>query len=347
MSELEQPHNPEDIAQQPEQSINVTSLKKIDMSREDYDLYVELDPGDPRVTELLSQYSIIPGESVIVSATDPEHPENNILRVVATGEDSFTTNRSLTNELEARLLDTNGDAERIIPNDDIEELGDLALGAAGIEAPSAAVEREKDPFDYLRNLLPPVTRPDKQPADHDYLLGSQEEYEQVLASLQLTPKEQEQQKYYDRFVTEENKQASQETLAESLKVNPEIGRVLREAGIDATSMEAVNAIRENADVRYEVAKHFARKLGDMVLQDPRGFGWRVEENRPDNLKEDPLTGKKMMSRDYVVSLALKMLDGEFSMSNEDDSFTRDPDGRVAVAQHRDAARRLLMGKSWQ
>lgn len=227
------------------------------------------------------------------------------------------------------------------------ELGDVALAGSGIEAPGAAEERVKDPFDYLRTLLPPVTRPDKQPADHDYLLGSQEEYERVLASLQLTPKEQEQQKYYDRFVTEENKQASQETLAESLKVNPEIGRVLREAGIDATSMEAVNAIRENADVRYEVAKHFARKLGDMVLQDPRGFGWRVEENRPDNLKEDPLTGKKMMSRDYVVSLALKMLDGEFSMSNEDDSFTRDPDGRVAVAQHRDAARRLLMGKSWQ
>lgn len=227
------------------------------------------------------------------------------------------------------------------------ELGDIALAGAGVEAPIAAEEREKDPFDYLRNLLPPVTRPDKQPANLDHLYGSQEEYERVLASLQLTGKEQEQQKYYDRFVTEENKQGSQEVLTESLKANPEIGRVLREAGIDVTSIEAVNEIRENANVRFEVAKHFAQKLGDMVMKDPRGFGWRVEENRPDNLKEDPLTGKKMMSRDYVVSLALKMLDGEFSVSNEDDSFTRDPDGRVAVAQHRDAARRLLMGKSWQ
>jgi hypothetical protein len=227
------------------------------------------------------------------------------------------------------------------------EIGDVALAGAGIEAPDAVEERKKDPFDYLRNLLPPVTRPDKQPANLDHLYGSQEEYERVLASLQLTRKEQEQQKYYDRFVTEENKRVSRETLMESLRANPEIGRVLREAGIDATSMEAVNAIRENADVRFEVAKHFAQKLGDMVMKDPHGFGWRVEENRPDNLKEDPLTGKKMMSRDYVVSLTLKMLDGEFSVSNEDDSFIRDPDGRVAVAQHRDAARRLLREASWQ
>ncbi|MNQ96121.1 hypothetical protein D3C85_1117130 [compost metagenome] len=227
------------------------------------------------------------------------------------------------------------------------EIGDVALAGAGIEAPGVAHEREKDPFDYLRSLLPPVTRPDKQPANLDHLYGSQEEYERVLAELQLTRKEQEQQKYYDRFVTEENKQASRETLVDSLKMNPEIGRVLHEVGIDASSMEAVNAIRENADVRYAVAKYFAQKLDDMVMKDPHGFGWRVEENRPDNLKEDPLTGKKMMSRDYVVSLVLKMLDGEFSVSNEDDSFTRDSDGRVAVAQHRDAARRLLMGKSWQ
>jgi hypothetical protein len=347
MSELEQPHNPEDIAQQTEQSFDVTSLKKIDMSREDYDLYAELDPDDPRVAELLSQYNIAPGEAIIVSATDLEHPENNILRVVATGEDSFTTNRYLTNELEARLLDTDSDAERIVPNDDIEELGDLALGAAGVNDPGAVMEREKDPFNYLRDLLPPVTRPGQETPGYDYLFGTDEEHEQAIVGLQLTRKEQEQQKYYDRFVTEENKQASQEVLTESLKSNHEIGRVLREAGIDATSMEAVNAIRENADIRYEVAKYFAQKLDDMVMKDPHGFGWRVEENRPDNLKEDPLTGKKMMSRDYVVSLALKMLGGEFSVSNEDDSFTRDPDGRVAVAQHRHATLRLLMGKSWQ
>ena len=222
------------------------------------------------------------------------------------------------------------------------ELGDAALAGAGIEAPGAVVERERGPFDYLRTLLPPVTRPDRQPVSHDYLLGSQEEYEKVLAELQLTPKEQEQQKYYDRFVTEENKQVSRETLAESLKVNPEIGRILREAGLDAASMDAVNAIRENADVRYEVAKYYRQKLEDRAIQDPQAFGWRVADNMPNNLKEDQQRpGHKMMSRDYVVSLALKMLGGEFSDNHADDWLDRDETGRVVLGQHRDATRQIL------
>lgn len=222
------------------------------------------------------------------------------------------------------------------------ELGDAALAGAGVEAPGAVAERERDPFDYLRTLLPPVTRPDKQPASHDYLLGSQEEYERVLAGLQLTDEEQKQQKYYDTFVTEKNKKVSQETLAESLKANPEVGRVLREAGIDASSVDAVNAIRENADVRYEVAKYYRQKLEDRAIQDPQAFGWRVADNMPNNLKEDQQRpGRKMMSRDYVVSLALKMLGGEFSDNHADDWLDRDETGRVVLGQHRDATRQIL------
>lgn len=222
------------------------------------------------------------------------------------------------------------------------EIGDVALAGAGIEAPKVFEEHEKSPYDYLRTLLPPVTRPDKQPANLDHLYGSQEEYERVLASLQLTDEEQKQQKYYDTFVTEKNKKVSQETLAESLKVNPEVGRVLREAGIDANSVDAVNAIRENADVRYEVAKYYRQKLEDRAIQDPLAFGWRVADNMPNNLKEDQQRpGHKMMSRDYVVSLALKMLGGEFSDSHADDWLDRDETGRVVLGQHRDATRQIL------
>lgn len=221
------------------------------------------------------------------------------------------------------------------------ELGDVALGAVGVEAPSGAGERENDPFDYLRELLPPVTRPERQTPDYDYLYGTDEEHQQGIADLQLTRKEQEQQKYYDRFVTAENKQASQATLAESFKVNPEIRRILHEAGIDATSVEAVDQIRENASIRYEVARYFAQKLNDKVIQEPQAFGWRVADNMPNNLKEDPQTGRKMMSRDYVVSLVMKMFGGEYSDRNEDDDFERDETGRVIMGQHRDAARQIL------
>ena len=222
------------------------------------------------------------------------------------------------------------------------DMGEVALGAAGIEAPVVADERDKDPRDYLRHLLPPVIRPDRQPSSYDYLFGTDEEQEQALAGLQLTRQEQEQQKYYDRFVTDENRQTSRETLRESLRKNPALERVLREAGIEATSMNAVDAIRENADVRYSVARYFAQKLDDMVLNDPHGFGWRIEQNSPDNLKEDQQTGTKMMSRDYVISLTLKMLDGEFSERHADDWLDRDESGRVILGQHRDAARIILM-----
>ncbi|MNH34780.1 hypothetical protein D3C79_954000 [compost metagenome] len=83
------------------------------------------------------------------------------------------------------------------------------------------------------------------------------------------------------------------------------------------------------------------KLEDRVMQDPQAFGWRVEANMPNNLKEDEQTGQKMTSRDYVVSLVLKMIDGEFSERHADSWFDRDETGRIVRGQHRDAARQIL------
>ncbi len=352
MSEQEQHITAESVGQQVDQMIDVASLKKVDMTVEDFARYSELDSDDPEITELLAQYDLKAGERVIVSASDEDDARNGFDRVVvAGGLDSFTTDRQLTDELNTRLLESEGAdmrsnlerAERIVPGDDIKELGDVALGAAGVEAPTPVEEHEKSPFGYLRDLLPPVTRPDRQPENLDHLYGSQEEYERVLASLQLTKAEQEQQKYYDTFVTEENKQSSRQTLTDSLKVNSELGRVLREAGVDVASMDAIDAIRENADVRYETAKYFARKLEDAVIRDPQAFGWRIADNMSNNLKEDQQRpGHKMMSRDYVVSLALKMLGGEFSDRHADDWLDRDETGRVVLGQHRDAARQILL-----
>lgn len=149
MSEREDYNSVEQPTQESESLVDVTSLKKIDMSVADYDRYAELYPDDPELTELYERYSITPGEPMIVSATDPEQPDKSILLVVATGEDSFTTNRSLTNELEARLRDIDDGAERIIPSDDIKELGGHALSAAGIEAPNTTPEHETSERDLM------------------------------------------------------------------------------------------------------------------------------------------------------------------------------------------------------
>lgn len=141
---LEQEHytTPEHTNQQAEELPDVMSLKQIDMSVDDYNQFVDMDVDDPRVTNLLSQYEITPGEFVTVSATDIEHPENSLLRVVSMGEDMFTTNRSLTNELEARLLEESGKAERVRTEEDSKEIGGATLDAVGVEAPHVVSERD-------------------------------------------------------------------------------------------------------------------------------------------------------------------------------------------------------------
>jgi hypothetical protein len=345
MLEQESHNTPENANQQTEELFDVMSLKKIDMTVEEYNQYVNMEPGDPQFAELLGRYGITQGEFIRVSATGAEDPKKNIERVVTTSEnDPFTTNRALTNKLkEVSMLEHDENAEQVVTTDEVRARGGYVLGAMGVEVPvKLNYERDDGAFSYLREALPPVVRPDSSPDNYDVLLyGSDEEVAEMHAAAQLTHEQELQQKYYDRFVTPANKESSVETLVESIKANPALGRVLREAGVDTFTIDAVDAIRENPDVRYEVAKYFTQKLDAMVSQDPHGFGWRVEENRADNLKVDPQTGKRMKSRLYAVSLALKMLDGEFSVSHEDDSFTRDADGRVAVAQHRDAARRIL------
>lgn len=222
-----------------------------------------------------------------------------------------------------------------------EELGGVAVVRA-VEVPDGHAERE-DPYNYLRDMLPPVRRPETKSNYQVWLYGSDNEVEQDRLASQLTPEQEQQRKYYDRFVTEENKQASLEVLARSARIDPEIARILQDAGLDVVSAASVDAIRENPDVRYEVAKHLVQKLDQMANRAPQDFGWRIEKNSPNNLKADPQTGQRMRSRLYAVSMAMKMMGGEFSFRDADDSLAYDEQGRVAVAQHRDAAQVLLYG----
>lgn len=143
MSEQEQRHTPEDTNHQTAELVDVMSLKKVEMTTDEYKYYGDLYPDDPQLAEWLQRNGVVPGESIIVSATDKERPENNFSLVIATGEDSFTTNRALTIELEARLLENDVDVERIVLKGDIEELGEAALSAMGVDAPDTA-EREHD-----------------------------------------------------------------------------------------------------------------------------------------------------------------------------------------------------------
>jgi len=228
-----------------------------------------------------------------------------------------------------------------------EDLGEEGVESAGVsvsgvaeeasvarrmfgEVPPTVERKEADPFDYLRDVLPPTIRPTGKPKLYRY------------DEKHIPTVEEKQQAYYDKFVTEENKQESLQTLIEAAKATPEIREVLNKAGIGTASMEAVDAIRENADIRFEVAKALLTKLNKLADDPHTDMGWRVVDNSPNNLKSDPITGKKYLSREYAVGMALKMLGGEFSEQHNDHSFKRDQTGRVILAQHINAATQAMM-----
>jgi hypothetical protein len=228
-----------------------------------------------------------------------------------------------------------------------EDLGDEAVEASGIaepvlgeasdaarrllfDTPANAEVKAKDRLDYLRTALPPVTRPSVAPRPY------------AFGQYQAPTKEETAQKYYDMYVTEENKQASLELMTEVAKSTPALLDVFEKAGIEATSMNAVDAIREDSEVRFEVAKIFLNKVNALAEEPGSDMGWRVVDNSPNNLKSDPVTGKKFYSREYAVSVALKMLGGEFSEKKADNDFERDQNGKVVSGQHRHAATQALM-----
>lgn len=231
-----------------------------------------------------------------------------------------------------------------------EGIADSAAIAAGRILSLENREVKHDEFSYLRTELPPVVRPPKTsaPSNYDRLLSgdtADQPWQQGrgFGHYEAETEEDKQRKYYDRFVTEENRENALGTLQESMKATPEIREVLALFNIQPDSMDAVDAIRENPEVRFEVAKILVQKL-DRLADDPHNdLGWRITQNSPNNLKVNPQTGKRMLSRLYAVDMALKMIDGEFSSKHEGtDPIDRDESGKVAIGQHRHAASSTLM-----
>jgi uncharacterized protein YcnI len=229
-----------------------------------------------------------------------------------------------------------------------EDLANSASSAAGRLLSLEKKEAPQDTYEYLRTALPPVVRPEHMHYQEEYdkwLQGDtsdQPEVQQFSHSPSET-EEDRQRKYYDTFVTQENRESAVVTLSEAMKATPEIREVLALNRLDPSSLDAVDALRENPEVRFEVAKILAKKLDRLVSDPYNDLGWRITKNSPNNLKADPQTGARMSSRLYAVSMALKMIDGEFSNRHEgNDPINRDEQGRVSVGQHRHAASSILM-----
>ncbi len=224
-----------------------------------------------------------------------------------------------------------------------------AVVAAALEQPVVSSEKVRESkYDYLREALPPVLAPVDARSDKDYdalVFGddSEQEWAQQPSYSQPEYMKELQKKYYDRFVTQENRESSLAFLQEVMKATPLIRDILAAHHLDPTEIESVDAIRENPEVRFEVAKVLAEKL-DIILSGENDLGWRLNRNDRGNLKQDEQTNAKHSSRTHAVSLALKMIDGEFSERavTSMDTIERDESGRVVQGQHRHAAHSALM-----
>lgn len=229
----------------------------------------------------------------------------------------------------------------------VTDLGVEAVEDAPVIGPNDAFESiDNGKYEYLRDLLPPTLRP-AEAEPFAYLFA----WNKTAPQLQHAPRSGEsagkteddkKREYYDRFVTEENRQDALVTLQEAAEKTTQLREILRRHGISTETIDAVDAIREDPEVRFEVAKVLAEKL-DRLVSVPNDMGRRINENSRNNLKADPITGRKMLSRTYAIDMALKMLGGEFSTRTEgDDPIERDDNGRVKIGQHRHAATATLM-----
>lgn len=210
---------------------------------------------------------------------------------------------------------------------------DLERPAEALQPDDTEVEQEKDPYDYLRKVLPPVVRPPKS--------GDATPKVEFGQHVSRTA-EDEARQYYDRFVTDENRAAAHEVLM-GRYLNPDIRRVLNEHGLASGDMESVDAIREDPEVRFAVAKVLAEKL-DKILEYPNKLGGRI--NFPNKqLKTDHELNKKYTSQDYAILMALKMLGGEFAKNRPGvtDKIELNGRGEAIQGQHRHAAETLLFG----
>ncbi len=153
-----------------------------------------------------------------------------------------------------------------------------------------------------------------------------------------------QRENYDRLVNKDTEEYSEEQLRNTLRYETDLKAILAKAGHTEISPAMVTALREDADLRYEVGEYFLDKLNTMVRLAPGDFGARVaadsqKVNAYVSIEGMPTTS----SREYAVVLALSKLSGMFNYKVETDTDDEryDAAGRVNNAQHRNAANQIL------
>ena len=108
----------------------------------------------------------------------------------------------------------------------------------------------------------------------------------------------------------------------------------------------MNNIRSSHLTRCRLFEYLASGLDRLAIVNPGDLADRVLRNSGDNLKSPNYLGGgyyggKMLSREYVVVLAIAMMDGSFDVGRQDKMVTHYRNGEGRNGMHRDSARTLL------
>ncbi|MBC7943426.1 hypothetical protein H7X68_02935 [Candidatus Saccharibacteria bacterium] len=211
---------------------------------------------------------------------------------------------------------------------------------------------EKLKNSHLEALFSPIIRPELPQGDedneYDYLFGSDEDVAEKLKLKQAESQKNapilEAQKEYDRFIDKDTRRIASGRLEMAVSRDQGLKELLHQFGQDKTSVEAVDAIREDKELRYSVGVYLLEKLNRAVKDDPDSFGDRLVRNGDKkNDSKSHMSVPSMTSREYATYIALAKIDGSFNGDREtaDDYVQYDSNGKVINAQHRDAANAIL------
>ena len=260
-------------------------------------------------------------------------------------------------------------AEKITENFKvIEELGKEALEASeveldsesvaatnevtGVELSASAERKLKNP--HLAKLFEPQVRPNLPPSKINLMDAMFSKEDDVFESAQAAKLSEEranapilkEQRDYDRITNQDTREYSEQQLIAAMRRDGTLREILAEKGFAEASIDAVDKIREDADLRYAVGEHLLTKLSRMIDDDKanRGnnFGPRLianGEKRNNYIALSEMTS----SREYAAYLALAKISGMFNYKDDSSDIFQDQDGSgtILLNQHRHAADMLL------
>jgi hypothetical protein len=233
--------------------------------------------------------------------------------------------------------------------DQLKAMRDEGIAKYDAEQSTVSPEKLKDPA--LKEIFKPLLRPElvsmgeeEVQESYDYLFGTDEEHSRALANLadkdRVKDPIRRQQQEHDKYVNDETRKLAVEQLRRTLVGDDELATILAEHSFPVASIEAVDAIRTNEELRYAVGTHLLEKLNKTINKAPGTFGDRLIRNTEKANDFHRLGKSRMSSRAYASTLALSMIDGSFNGLLQTDS-TEYRDGQAVQGQHRHAARSIL------